>query len=439
MKTTELKREELELHIKVAIPSKDINDAIEHKLQDLSKKIKKPGFRVGKVPIEIIRREYAGSVRVDVLEDQINKSSTEIIKRDNLNISSTPKIVDVNDKEDEDFIFTLQFELMPNFDMPNFAKLSIQKPVVTIQDKDILEELNKIQEANKSYDEVKNDTAQLGDMVVINAVGFVDGEAFEGGKLDSYKLVLGSGVFIPGFEDQLVGVKAGDKKNVEVKFPESYHVKKLAGKDSKFEVEALTVHAPMIPAIDDELAKKLHIESLDKLKSSIREDLEKYHNENTNYLMKMLFFSELEDLLKFPVPASLLNRELDFLKSEAARSGDDDFEKNKEKYTRISLRRIRIGIMLAKYAKDKNLNVTNEDIRIAVMKQMQRDPRMAKQILDFYTKNASAIEHLKGTVLEEKAVDYIFANEMKFESKEYTVKDFMKALEEITEKELLKS
>ncbi|CAN0586055.1 unnamed protein product, partial [Ectocarpus sp. 12 AP-2014] len=227
MNIAELKNDKTEFHAKVTIPVNSITGEIDQELKGIAKTAKMDGFRVGKVPTHILKKKYASSIRADIVRKKINSTIDELIKKNNLNIAMDPAIEDLENEDDKDLAFTLKFELLPEIKLPEFKKIAIEKPVMEVSEKDINEQINRIAEFSKTYEKESKGKAVSGDQLTIDAVGYVDGKAFEGGKLEGHKLVLGSNTFIPGFEEQLIGSKVGDDVKVKVTFPEEYHAENL--------------------------------------------------------------------------------------------------------------------------------------------------------------------------------------------------------------------
>lgn len=437
MNIAELKNDKTEFHAKVTIPVNYITKEIDQELKDIAKTAKMDGFRVGKVPTHILKKKYASSIRADIVRKKINSTIDELIKKNNLNIAMEPAIEDLENEDDKDLAFTLKFELLPEIKLPEFKKIAIEKPVMEVTDKDINEQINRIVEFSKTYEKESKGKAVSGDQLTIDALGYVDGKAFEGGKLEGHKLVLGSNTFIPGFEDQLIGSKAGDDVKVKVTFPEEYHAKNLAGKASEFKVQVRAVHKANTPKIDDEFAKKFKCDTVEKLKEQIKANLSTSYQEPIHILMKMNLFDKLENMLTFEVPKSLIEREVSILEKQSDQFADPDINKKsaKEKteyFEKLAARRVRIGLVLAEYVKQKNLKITEDDIRQAIIAQARNYPGQEQQVIEFYQKDRQALEALKGPILEEKGVKEIFDNEIIIKDKTYS----KEKLEALLEKEI---
>lgn len=432
-----IKNEGLDFDVEVKIPDEVIAHKIQKELLELVKKVKLDGFRVGKVPLSVVEKKYGAAVRGDVISHEINHAVDHIIKDNDLDLATDPKIDGLKTESGKAIEFVVKFEKMAKFEIPDFKKISINKPMLTIEDKDIDKHLDKLIESSKEYTKESKGKAAKGDQVTIDAVGYVDGDAFEGGKLEHHKLVLGSKSFIDTFEDQLIGTKTGDELTVEVTFPEKYHAKNLAGKPSKFEVKVLAVHKAEKTEINDEFAKKFGCETVEALRSQISSNIEAESADAIHTTMKMDLFDKLEEVLNFEVASSLLDREYQTLKVQTEQAGnadESDLSKTKEEletyYKKIAARRVRIGLLLAEYVKIKNLRIDQEDIRNAVMDQAKMFPGREQAVFEYYIKNPKLLDSLKGSILEEKAVRDIFENEVKLVEKKYTQAEFEKLLDQ---------
>lgn len=438
MNVTELKKEELNLELKVVIPSKSIDTEVQSELASLARTAKIQGFRPGKVPLSVIEKKYGDSVRGRVLNNKIQSSLKDIIKERKLNTVGDPTLDDVKMEAGKDLEFVLKFELVPEITMPDFKKISVEKPILEITEKDIEEKIEQLLDLSKKFEKESKGKAAKGDQIVIDAIGETGGKPFEGGKLDAYKLVIGSGVFIPGFEDQLIGLKAGSEVVVKVTFPVDYHASDLAGKEAEFKVKVLSVFKSEAPELNEEFAEQYGCKSVQELKEKLSTMLENQYAGPVNTMMKLHLFDQLEKMLKFNVPETLFNREFETLKTntEAAKKSDEGLAKKSakelEEYCKkLATRRVRIGLLLAEYAKQNNIQVTFDEIKQAVMNQARNFPGHEAAIYEYYKKNPSALSSLQGPLLEDKAVGSIFDTQVNLLEKKYS----KKKLEELLDKE----
>ena len=427
MQVTELKNEGLDLEVKVVLPSSKISDGVQKELNNLAKRVKVDGFRIGKAPASVVTKRYGPSVRIDIVQKEISQAIQHVIKERNIKTFGDPRLEDLRNEEDKDLEFTLKFELLPNIQLPDFKKFSVTKPKLVIKDEDVDKQIEKLASMAKQYTKEAKGKIKKDQQVTIDAIGYIDDKAFEGGKVTDHKLVIGSGEFIPGFEDQLIGAQAGDEVEVNVNFPEHYHVAALAGKPAKFVVNIKAVHSGEDAVINDDFAKQFKCETLKELRDNITKNMADEFKGPINTLMKMKLFDQMESLLTFDVPSSLVEQEIDTLKSQTGKNKDADeiFKGKTQKeieqyYTKLALRRVRVGLILAEYMKSKNLRIEQNDIKEAIIEQARNFPGQEMAIFDFYQKNPSALEQLKGPLLEEKTVRHIFDNEVKIENKDYT-------------------
>lgn len=445
MKLEKIKDDALEKHFKVTIPAKELAIAIDRELEKISVTIKMPGFRAGKVPLSLIKKKYGDAVRADAIESQVKKAVMKVIDDNKLKAASRPNIDDLKADEGKDLSFVIKLDVLPEIKHPDLKKISIERPVLTVASKDVDDYIKKLVEENPVYTQESNVKAAKGDQVTIDFVGYVDKKAFEGGSMKGHKLVLGSGQFIPGFEDQLIGQKAGDDVKVKVTFPETYHAKDLAGKEAIFETKIHAVHKPETSQINDALGKRYGFEDLIAFQKDVERILKNSSQDEIFDVVKMRLFDKLEKLLSFEVPNNMVDNEFNMIKKQASNiiksnkveEADDKKKPTKktkaeeiddEKYKRIALRRVRIGMFISDYAQKQGIKLDNNDLMAAINKQAQMFPENRQFIIDYYTKNQQALEALKGSVLEEKAVKHILSKEIEIKDKEYSMKDMEKFL-----------
>ncbi len=324
MQVTELKNENLIFQVKIVIPSSKIADEVQKELDNLSKKVRLDGFRAGKVPYSLINKKYRSSVRLDVVEKEINHAIKHVIEDHRLKILSDPKLEDLRNEENEQLEFTLTFELLPDIELPNFKDIIINRPKLIITDKEVDEQIKKLASISRNYNQENEGKIEKNQQVTIDAIGYIDDKAFEGGKITDYKLVIGSGDFIDGFEQQLIGAKTGDEVEVNVTFPPNYHVELIAGKLAKFIVQIKSVHIAEEVEINEEFAKKFKCETLEQLRDNISKRMADELSEPIDTVMKVGLFDQLENLLTFEVPRSLIDQEVKNLKSQIEKNDDTD-------------------------------------------------------------------------------------------------------------------
>ncbi|MGC0371610.1 MAG: hypothetical protein DGJ47_000301 [Rickettsiaceae bacterium] len=433
MEIKELTNDKTCYHAQVIIPSKKIEQEINAELAKVAKNAKMDGFRPGKVPTNILNKKYLPSIRAEVVKHEMDLAINKVVEDKKLNIAFEPEIEDLQNEDSKDLKFKLKFEIMPEITLPDFKKIEITKPVLTVDAKSVDDYIEKIASNSKDYTKEKKKAAK-DDQVTIDATGYVDGKAFEGGALKDHKLVLGSGAFIPGFEDQLIDSKPGDDVTVKVDFPKDYHSKDLAGKPSEFEVKVIAVHGPVEAKINDDFAKKFNCKDLADMKKQVQETIERTYAEPIKTHMKMELFDKLEKEVNFDSPKTLMEKEIAALESQKEQMSDDpelkdlDEKGQKEYFTKMASRRVCIGLFLAEYVKNNKLTITEEDVREAILAQARNYPGQEQQVIEFYQKNKNAFDSIKGPILEEKAVKAIFDKEVTIKEKKLSKEQLEKLL-----------
>ena len=316
MQVTETLSEGLKREIKVVIPAEDMESQMNERLVDAKDKVRLNGFRPGKVPMAHLRKIYGKSVMAEMVNEFINQKPTEILTERGEKSATRPQITMTEDEAEaneilaakKDFEFSMSYEVIPDIEIKDISKLKLVRPMVEIDDKEVEEQVERVAESARSY-ETKDGKAANGDRVTMDYLGKIDGEAFDGGTDTDANLVLGSGTFIPGFEDQLVGTKAGDETQVKVTFPEDYQAAHLAGKEAVFDVTVKEVAAPGELTIDDELAKTLGLESAERLRQVVRDQIESQYGQFTRQKIKRQILDQLDEEYKIETPESLLEVE----------------------------------------------------------------------------------------------------------------------------------
>lgn len=419
MQITETSATGLRREFKVVIPAKDIESRVHDRLSEIGKTIKIPGFRPGKVPLPFLKQRYGQSVLGEVLDVAVNDSSKKAIEDNKLRPALQPKVEVTKFEDGSDLEFNMAVELLPEFEPADMAGIAVTKPVVAVDDKAVDEAIQRIADGRKTSEPVaKKRAAKTGDIAVIDFDGSVDGEKRPGMKGEDYELELGSGSFIPGFEDQLVGVKPGEKKTVEVTFPEGYHAAELAGKAAVFEVDVKELRVPKAPEIDDEFAKALGFEGgLDALKQAVRERMEADYGNLSRLRAKRQLLDRLAEMHDFPVPQGMVDIEFDQiwqrLQEELKQGGGDAEDKAKDEetlkgeYRAIAERRVRLGLLLSEVGRRNNVTVTRDELGRAVFAEAQRYPGQEQQVFEFFKNNPQAVESLRAPIFEDKVVDFI--------------------------------
>lgn len=419
MQITETSANGLRREFKVVVPAQDIESRVHDRLSEIGRTIKIPGFRPGKVPLPFLKRRYGQSVMGEVLDKAVNDSSAKAIEDNRLRPALQPKVEITRFEEGADLEFSMAVELLPEFEPADMSGITVTKPVVAVDDAAVDEAVKRIADGRKTSEPVaKKRAAKKGDIVVIDFDGSVDGEKRPGMKGEGYELELGSGTFIPGFEDQLTGAKPGEQKTVNVTFPETYHAAELAGKAAVFEVNIKELRVPKTPAIDDEFAKSLGFEGgLEALRVAVRERMQADYGNVSRLRAKRQLLDRLAELHDFPVPQGMVDIEFDQiwqrLQEELKQGGGDPEDRNKEEgalkaeYRAIAERRVRLGLLLSEVGRRNNVTVTREELGRAVIAESQRYPGQEQQVFEFFKNNPQAVDGLRAPIFEDKVVDFI--------------------------------
>lgn len=411
--TSGLKRE-----FKVAFGAGDIDALMNEKLKTLGQRVQLPGFRRGKAPVSLLKKQYGPSLMGEVLEECVSKATAQAIKENDLRPALQPKIEVTKFDEKEGLEYTMAVEVIPEITMPDFRTLAVEKAVCPVNDTMVDEAIQKLAEGQKDFaDNDAGRAAQKGDAVKIDFLGKKDGVAFQGGSAEGYTLELGSGMFIPGFEDQLIGAKAGAKVEVNVTFPENYGNADLAGQPAVFDVTVHEVRAPKPVVIDDELAKRFGLEGLDALKKAVRDQMDADMSGMSRAWAKRKLLDALAEGLRFELPATMVEQEFSAiwnqiketpgaLDEEMKSSGKSEADLEKD-YREIAERRVRLGLLLAEVGRLNNIDVKPEEMSQAVMNEARRFPGQEKQVFDYFRKNPEAMARLRAPLFEDKVVDFV--------------------------------
>ncbi len=424
MKVTETLNEGLKREITVICKAKDMNTKRDERLVDLKDKVKINGFREGKVPLSHVAKLYGKSVMSELVNETIEEETKKILKKRGEKAAQQPSVAMTEDESEaeeilagnKDFEFKITYEVIPPFEVADFKKLKIERPVVEVTDEEIMEQVSRIAESNATFEEKKGKAANK-DQITMDYLGKVDGEPFDGGKDEGATLVLGSNSFIPGFEDQLVGTKAGDSLEVKVTFPDEYGAAQLAGKDAVFDVTVHAVSKPSPVKVDDAFAKTLGLDDLEKLKEVIKGQIESQYGEQTRAKVKRQLLDQLDKLHKFDLPEGMVEQEFNNIwgqiskdLEEAGKTFKDEGtteKKARDDYMKLAKRRVRLGLVLAEIGEDAKLEVSETELQQALMRQVQQYPGQEQQIYEFFQNNPDAVGGLRAPIFEEKVVDYI--------------------------------
>ena len=423
MQITETLNDKLRREYTITIPRKDLDDKLTGKITEMQPRVQLKGFRPGKAPVSFLKKTYGKSMMGEIVNETINQSSEQLLKEKAIKPATQPRVDFVNAIDSviagqADLEFTMKVDLMPDFTLANLSELKAQRLVADVEDESVDEALKRIADSQKSYsDKGEGAVAEKGDAVTINFEGRIDGEAFEGGKAEGFDLTLGSGAFIPGFEDQLLGAKAGDEKTVAVKFPENYGAANLAGKDAEFAVKVTAVKGANEVAIDEELAKKVGLESLDQVKERVREQLRGEYGRASRTHLKRRILDSLDEAHSFELPSGMVEAEFNAiwqqveqeLKNEGATPEDEGKSEDelKAEYRGIAERRVRLGLVLAKVGEQNAIAVNQEEVNRALAARARQFPGQEKQVIQYYTSNPQAMAEIRVPLFEDKVIDFL--------------------------------
>ena len=406
---------------RVVIPASQLQAQLSAKIEEVRPQVQLKGFRPGNVPASHIRKVYGPSIMREIIDEEVQKSTQQAIEQAEVRIASQPHLHLESDMDKvadggEDLAFHFHVDLMPDFEPGDPATLSFERPTTAVTEEQVNEALDGIAKANRNFVE-KAGAAADGDAVTIDFLGKLDGVPFDGGAAQGATLTLGSKQFIPGFEEQLIGAKAGDETVLNVSFPEDYPAENLKGKAATFEVTVLEVKAPEDAKLDDEFAAKFGMQNIDEVRDALRQRIQAEHAGQSRAKAKRKLFDILDEGHKFELPKTMVEGEFDQIwrQLEADREGGqldpEDAKKTDEElraeYQAIAERRVRLGLVLAEIGRRAKIEVREEEVAAAVGEQARRFPGQERQVVEFYQKNANALAQIRAPIYEEKVVDYI--------------------------------
>ena len=443
MQVVEKSAEGLSRVIAVTIPASELNAKLDAKAAEVAPQMKLKGFRPGKVPVSHVRKTYGRDLMGEIVNDALNQSSQKALDDAKLRPAAPAEMKLVSNMDQvvagkEDLSYEMALEVMPDFKPVDPKSLKLTRPVYEASDADLDEALKELAGQAKTYEDKggKAPKAAEGDQLTIDFVGKIDGEVFEGGSAEDADLIIGSNRFIPGFEEQLTGAKIGDEKTIEVTFPEQYQAAHLAGKAATFDVTVKALKAPQDSKIDDDFAKRLGLESIDKLKELLRDNLNQQYKGAARFKLKRALLDQLDEKHSFDLPPKMVEAEFDGIwqqveaDKEAGRLPEADAKKSdkklKDEYRKIAERRVRLGLVLAEIGRENNVTVTDQELNNAIMAEARNYPGQEQAVLNFYRQNPNAAANMRAPIYEEKVCDLIFDQaEVKEEpiSKEDLLKD----------------
>jgi trigger factor len=424
MQVTETLSDGLKRELRVVVPASELNERLTARLGELKDQVRIKGFRPGMVPIQHLKRVYGRSAMAEIVQNVLNETSQKTLSDRGERPAMQPSYdLPEGDQETEqvlaghaDLAFNMKYEVLPKVELKDFKGIKIERPIAEVTEEDIDKEVSQLADSTRSY-ATKDGAAETGDRLTISYVGTIDGVAFDGGSAENVFIRIGSGQFIPGFEDQLIGAKAGEKRTLKIKFPDDYGAAQLAGKDAEFQVEVSEVAAPGELAIDDELAKRLGVESLARLKEIVRRQVESRYGSFTRQKVKRQLLDALDSVYSFDLPPSMVEFEFNNIWSQvlqdlarANRTFADENtteEKAREEYQQIAARRVKLGLVLSEIGDRNNIQVSDDEVSREIQAYVRRFPGRERELLDMYRKNPQARASFRAPIFEEKVVDFL--------------------------------
>jgi len=426
MQVTETLSDGLKREFQVVVPAAELDAKVNARLDELKGRIRLDGFRPGKVPVAHLKRVYGRSAMAEVIEATVRDANNQIVSERGYKLAAEPKVTLPEEKDaieqliagKSDLNYTMAVEIVPPITLADFKTIKLTRLTSEVTDAEVEEGIARITEQNKPYTvKGEGEKATKDDRVVISYAGTINGAPFEGGTGEDAAVLIGSNTFIPGFEDQLIGIAAGETRTLNVKFPEHYQAEHLAGKNAEFVVTAKSVETPGKVTADDAFAKSLGLESIAKLRDAVKDRITRDHAGASRQKLKRALLDELDKRHKFEPPPSLVEEEfnrvwksvLQEMENEKKTFADENTteEKAKAEYRAISERRVRLGLVLAEIGEKNNITVTEEEITRAVTEQARQFPGREQQVWDFYRQNPQAVTGLRAPIYEEKVVDFL--------------------------------
>jgi trigger factor len=416
----------LKHEFEINVPASDLDAKAGARLVDLKDKVRLNGFRPGKVPVSHLKKVYGRSVMAETVEQTIRDTNTQIFTERGFRLATEPKVtMPTEEKAVDDILtgksdlnYTVSIEVVPPIELADFKSFTVEKPVVEVTEADIDDAIKRVADQNRTFvAKGEGAAAETGDQVTVKFTGTIEGVPFDGGTGENIQVQIGSNTFIPGFEEQLIGIVAGETRHLKVSFPKNYANEKLAGQPAEFETTAMLIEAPQDTAIDDEFAKKLGLESLEALRQAMRERLTAEFAGVTRQRVKRLLLDRLDETHRFGAPPSLVDEEFNLMwnsiKAEMESAGKTFADENtteeaaREEYRKIADRRVRLGLVLSEIGERNKITVTDDEVGRAVVERARQMPGREKEVWDYYRSNANALAQLRAPIYEDKVVDFI--------------------------------
>src|SRR5690349_1068936 len=426
MQVTETLSEGLKREYKVVVPAAELDAKVNQRLDDLKDRVRINGFRPGKVPVAHLKRMYGRSAMAEVIEATVRDTNNQIVTERGFKLAADPKVTLPTEEGaiqqliegKSDLNYTMALEIVPPITLGDFKTIKLTKLTADVADTEVDEGIKNIADQNRPYTpRAQGEKATKDDRITISFAGTIDGKPFEGGTGDDAVVLIGSNTFIPGFEDQLIGITTGETRTLKVTFPAHYMKEDLAGKDAEFVVTAKSIEAPGTVTVDDEFAKSLGLESLEKLRDAVKDRITSEHASMSRQKLKRALLDDLDKLHKFDPPPTLVEEEfervwksvLSELETEGKTFADENTteEKAKAEYRAIAERRVRLGLELAEIGEKNNITVTEDELSRAVMDRARQFAGQEQRVWEYYRQNPQAVAALRAPIFEEKVVDFL--------------------------------
>ena len=441
MQITETVNDQLRREFRITVEASDLDAKLLTRLEGMKDQVQLKGFRPGKVPVAHLRKTFGKAMMGEIVQEAVAEYSQKAVDERSLRPAMTPQIQLVSQVDKviagaEDLIFTMGVDLMPDFKLTDAAAISLIRPITDVGDDDIQQSLKRLAAQQRTFEPKGDDAlAQVGDQLLIDFVGKIDGIPFDGGTAENAELVLGSGSFIPGFEDQLTGTKAGDAKVVAVSFPADYPAANLAGKFADFDVKVKEVRRGVEAEVDESLATKLGLDSLDKLRDAARMQLSNQYTQASRAHLKRALLDALDGAHSFDLPTGMVEAEFKQIWAQveqdikAGNLADEDKTKTEDdlrkEFRAIAERRVRLGLVLSEFGRVNNVQVTQEELSRGVMAQARQYPGQEQKIFEIYRNNPDALAQLRAPIFEDKVVDFL-CGQVKITDKQVSREDLFK-------------
>lgn len=452
MQVTETGRDGLKRTLKVVVAKAELDERFNGRLDEIKDRVQVKGFRKGKVPVPHLKKVYGKSLMSEVVEKAVQDTSIAAMKERNERPATQPKIeIEGNEESVErvvngeaDLAYSMSFEVIPQIPETDFTTLKLERLSADVDESDMEAAFNDLLDRNTTYEPEEGRVASNGDMLTLDFVGRIDGETFEGGSAEGANLVLGKGQFIPGFEEGLVGAKAGEERVVKATFPAEYPVPNIAGKAAEFTVTVKAVSRPKRPELNDEFAAGLGAETLEKMRELVKAQLQRELDDAARIKLKRELLDELDKVHNFELPASLVDYEFvniwrqveNNLKATNKTFADEGKteEQAREDYRKIAERRVRLGLLVGEIGEKNKITVSQDELRRALIQQARRFPGQEKMVYEYYEKTPGALAELRAPIFEDKVIDYII-DAAKPSEKKVSKDELRKQVEEATQKD----